>query len=435
VVVALAVVTVPLWLHKHAIFSVAEESTPVVPDGYPAYCASALKPDGVARASVGVNAVRHTKGAITRPVLALVEAAKKPLSLSNEDSAVAETHTVLKLSRILEPASSYPEEAYSGRGVVIVGGGVKYTPPAYACVHFLRKAGCTLPIEVWLPPSEPVPEIVANEFTPLGATVRQLADEFPEGTLTGVKKFVYKPAAILASSFSEVFLLDADNLPIQDPSYLFDHPLYSAHGLLMWQDFWPCQAQNKTWELLGIPENRRPLGSHESGQMIVDKRRGWQPLLLSLYLNLRGDIFYSMFSEIGQGDKETYPFAWLALNQTYGLVPFGVYALGYIESGEHRGTAMLQRGPDGSALFVHAHMPKVDLRVEDHFEKRNWNVLTGKISVIPSGTQRSAWGDYRLLNAAAGYDMELELHHLRQMLRCKRIWVDFALNHTVTGKL
>jgi hypothetical protein len=42
----------------------------------------------------------------------------------------------------------YPEGAYTGRGIVIVGGG-KYWPSVYVTVRMLRHTGCTLPVQVW----------------------------------------------------------------------------------------------------------------------------------------------------------------------------------------------------------------------------------------------------------------------------------------------
>jgi hypothetical protein len=36
-----------------------------------------------------------------------------------------------------------------GRGVVMVGGGLRYMFSAWVSVHLLRSAGCRLPIEMW----------------------------------------------------------------------------------------------------------------------------------------------------------------------------------------------------------------------------------------------------------------------------------------------
>jgi hypothetical protein len=87
--------------------------------------------------------------------------------------------------------------------------------------------------------------------------------------------------------------------------------------------------------------------------MLLDKRRCWQPLLLAIYFNMQGMVFYPLFSTAGQGDKETLRLAWLALGRgKYGRVPHAVFAAGTVNI-TFNGLAMLQHTPDGSALFLH----------------------------------------------------------------------------------
>lgn len=43
----------------------------------------------------------------------------------------------------------YPAHEFSGRGIVICGGGNKYFPCVWVCINMLRKVGCLLPIELW----------------------------------------------------------------------------------------------------------------------------------------------------------------------------------------------------------------------------------------------------------------------------------------------
>lgn len=424
--------------------------------GFPSFC-EVLPPLDAARWSTklrsrfGPSASSAAAAAVAGPAVSVYQAAELSLALGlgiwNQQNAKAHQQSILQAelntTAVLEHIGPYPAAAFNGRGIVIVGGGPAYSPPAYACVTFIRKTGCLLPIEVWTPPHEPIPAGVVSQFEALGAAVRNLGDVYPQQMHHKLLKFVSKPAAVLASSFREVLLLDSDNIPLADPTYLFDHELYLSSGLLMWPDFWPCQAKPSAFSALGIPAGLRPRGSHESGQLLLDKQRGWRPLLLTLYLNLHGDVFYPMLSSIGQGDKETYPYAWLSLaaasrwdgqrqledrlSAGYGLVPFGVMALGVWEKGSHNGFAMLQRGPEGGALFVHAHMPKVNLRVEGGFDQRRWVNLTGEVTVLPPKAKKEFAVDYRLLNAVAGYDVERVVHKLRQQLRCDSAWVECCL--------
>jgi hypothetical protein len=51
------------------------------------------------------------------------------------------------------------------------------------------------------------------------------------------KKFALKAAALLLSRFKEVLLMDADNTPLRDPSFLFDSPAFRSTGAV------PSQSQ------------------------------------------------------------------------------------------------------------------------------------------------------------------------------------------------
>jgi len=373
---------------------------------------------------------------------------KNPLKAPNKQAntgsigpeVVAPVVAHLNLTAVLSGVGEYPAGSSAGRGIVVVGGGPKYTPAAFGCVYFIRRTGCQLPVEVWAPPHEPIHPAVAADFSAMGnVSVRRLEDVFPPAAHDDMqgRKFLAKQLSILASTFQEILFLDADNIPMRDPAFLFDEPLYSKHGLLMWPDFWPTEAKPGAWDALGIAPQLRPPGSHESGQVVLDKQRAWKPLLLAIYLNLRGDVFYPLFSNTGQGDKETLPLAWLALGHgEYGLVQHGVLALGYMtEKRGHAGTAMLQRSPDGIPMFLHAHMPKIDVP-KQHVElppaaRRQWDVLTGEITAFPPQLNvallRGKGHSYEVLNAVAGYDVEVEALQLRRYLRCQPAWVACCL--------
>ena len=49
-----------------------------------------------------------------------------------------------------------------------------------------------------------------------------------------IRGFALKAFALYATSFTEVILLDADNLPVLDPSLLLEAPEYKLHGSMFW---------------------------------------------------------------------------------------------------------------------------------------------------------------------------------------------------------
>jgi alpha 1,2-mannosyltransferase len=343
---------------------------------------------------------------------------------------VVHVEAQLNITAILAAVGEYPPGSSSGKGIVLVGGGKKYTPPAYGCMYFIRRSGCQLPIELWTPPHEPIPPAVMADFAAFGnITVRSLGDGYPPAAFDDMQHLRYlgKQLAILASSFQEIMFLDADNLPLRDPSFLFEHPSYTETGLLVWPDFWDSQVSPGTWEALGVPPKDRPPGSFESGQMLLDKHRCWQPLLLAIYFNMQGKVFYPLFSTMGQGDKETIPLAWLALGRgKFGLIPHQVMAVGTVDP-EFHGVAMLQHAPDGSALFLHAHLPKLDIPKEDPklppAVPRQWAALSHQVPLLPPGYNKTQGYNWHLLNAVAGFDVEVTALQLRRYLRCQPAWV------------
>ena len=44
------------------------------------------------------------------------------------------------------------------------------------------------------------------------------------------KTFHLKAAAIIALKFAEVLYLNSNNIPVRDPAYLFDEPVYKNSG-------------------------------------------------------------------------------------------------------------------------------------------------------------------------------------------------------------
>ena len=138
-----------------------------------------------------------------------------------------------------------------GRGVVIVGGNGKFKTPFWVSLHALRRTGSNLPVEIWFPENE-VPscrekKILAslgattrsfNEFNNNQRTVKGRSGANSQSRRLPLSRFMYKAFAMMFSGFSEVLMLDADNVVVQSPDFLFESDLYVEHGAIFWQDFW-----------------------------------------------------------------------------------------------------------------------------------------------------------------------------------------------------
>jgi hypothetical protein len=118
------------------------------------------------------------------------------------------------------------------------------------------------------------------------------------------------------SSFREVLLLDADNVAVRDPEFLFDEPAYRATGAVFWPDLDLMPSHQPIWKICGVPGRDEP--AFESGQIVVDKVRCWRPLRLALWYNEHSSFYY----RYQYGDKDTYHLAFRKLGAEYAMPPF-----------------------------------------------------------------------------------------------------------------
>ena len=191
-----------------------------------------------------------------------------------------------------------------GRGVVIVGGSGKFRTPFWVALHALRRTGCTLPVELWFPEGELPTCSDKKILRDLGATVRSFNEFNNNDRITlddgsrvrnrklSLSRFMFKSFALMFSSFSEILMIDADNVPIKNPEFLFSSEMYVEHGAIFWQDYWLQSSAPETYVIFG--NATRMTNTHESGQMVVNKEKHWNALWLNLYMNSFNNFFYPL---------------------------------------------------------------------------------------------------------------------------------------------
>lgn len=243
--------------------------------------------------------------------------------------------------------SSVPNELYSGNGYVIVGGGI-YTWYSVLAIEALRGLKSEYPIEVFLPNEDDYePELCEVVLPRLNAKCVQMDEVFGKETLSKFRfgGYQYKSLALLASSFENAFLLDADAYPVKNPDVLFNSELFEKYPMITWPDFWRRTGSPHFYKVAGKEVGNEPIRhlndifvdpkfinhddesgsalsmtfhdrrgtlaewSTESGEMLVNKKFHFKSLLLSLYYNYNGPYgYYPLLSQggPGEGDKETF---------------------------------------------------------------------------------------------------------------------------------
>lgn len=259
-------------------------------------------------------------------------------SLTPANAALESRHFI----ETMEPES--PEDA--GRGIVICGGGVTYFTNAWVCINMLRHLGCRLPIQLWHLGPEEIDERIKALVAPLDV---ELVDALEMRQRHPVRRIVgcgVKPYALLYSRFSEVLLLDADNVPVENPEFLFETPEFKQAGAIFWPDFGHLKPDGSIWKLCDVAYCDEP--EWETGQVVVDKRRNWKALRLALWYSEHGDFFNDYFG----GDKEMFHLAFRRLGMEPAFPSQPVRALHGI---------FCQHDFQGRRIFQHRVSPKWNL--------------------------------------------------------------------------
>jgi hypothetical protein len=262
--------------------------------------------------------------------------------LSELNDTTAPDHVRAAVSQLPETARDW-----QGRGIVICAGGVRYFLCAWVCINMLRKQGCTLPVELWYLNDAEMNDAMRTLIEALGVTcinAEEVRKLYPSRILNG---WEIKAFALLHTGFREVLLLDADNVPIVDPAFLFETKQFEDTGAIFWPDFGRLAPSRSIWGLTGVTYRDEP--EFESGQIVLDKARCFRPLSLAMWFNEYSDFWYRHI----HGDKETFHMAWRRLDAPYSMPERDIHAL---ES------TMCQHDFDGRRVFQHRNLAKWSLR-------------------------------------------------------------------------
>jgi ADP-heptose:LPS heptosyltransferase len=247
--------------------------------------------------------------------------------------------------RFIKTTPKYPGR-YEGKGIVICGGGAKYFTCAWVCINMLRRSGCRLPVQLWHLGKRELDGTMRALLSPLGVECIDAYHVRKRRPVRMLGGWQLKPYAILHCPFEEVLLLDADNVPVVNPEYLFETPQYQATGAIFWPDYGRVPKAQPVWRSCRVPRPSEP--EFESGQILVNKRQCWLALRLSLWFNENSDFYYQYL----HGDKETFHLAFRKIGKSYALVDKPIYRL--------IGT-MCQHDFEGNRIFQHRNTDKWNL--------------------------------------------------------------------------
>lgn len=277
-----------------------------------------------------------------------------PKALSEVDSRADEW------KGFLEALPEYPQNKYSGKGIIVVAGG-RYLEPAVVMINMIRKLGSTLRIQVWHLGDEEMTAAHRKILEPYNVETRDFKDFVgpemlkPIQANVGMRLFQLKPLALLHSDLEDILLLDSDNCPVKDPSFLFDTSEFKETGSLFWPDYWQTSLENPIWQVVGrAPESE---WEQESGQLVIHKETAWKAVNLAVYFN--SDFYMKLLN----GDKDTFRFSWVAADVPYTMIdalptPIGTLKELHSKDVGFCSHTMLQHDLEGEPLFVHHNQIK-----------------------------------------------------------------------------
>ncbi|CAI5732392.1 unnamed protein product [Peronospora destructor] len=308
-------------------------------------------------------------------------------------------------------AKTREEKEADKRGIVMIAY-PKVIAGLYAVVRMLRSLGCALPVEVWIHLTEMKANhsVLVELVKHYNVMVRIIRDP-------NASKFFAKPYVIYHSAFESVLWIDSDNIPVRDPTYLFEAPEFVKYGAIFWPDFWRpaidtpfnLHQQSALWTLLDMPFT--DMFEQESGQFLVNRSRSQSALSKLMFYSSHLPRLITDWHLVW-GDKDLFRLAWLNTSTPFYMVQHLV-ALGGLYDADEKffcGVSMIQRDPMGEIIFMH----------------RNQGKLTGRRDQKPLIThlQKFTGGD----GTAASLQRDLDKYRVQCKMRRLGQYTCFMIN-------
>jgi len=209
---------------------------------------------------------------------------------------------------------NYNDFNFTGKGLVIAAAGnrYRYLTGLFSNLYVIRKYHkSNIPVEIFYVGREEEFSLgVKNLILSLGnITVHNLMDRLDTtSSEEELRGYQTKPLAVLASSFEEVVLLDADAVSFIDPQYLFLADEYEKSGMLLFKDYVDCMSfiSRDFIETIGIGVDKYCdyTGDFEidSSCVVMNKSKCWDALYTICIINVKSDSYHKSKNVLGDKD-------------------------------------------------------------------------------------------------------------------------------------
>jgi hypothetical protein len=224
--------------------------------------------------------------------------------------------------------------SFKGDGIVLCVAD-RHVEMTFALIQTIRQVhDCHLPIEIYFMGPNDLSNKNQISLESLENVITKDIFEIFNNNILDLEGFGIKVFALLASSFRNAMLIDADVVFFQSPVVLFEHPSFEKHHAVFFRDRSLYSSSDDTirWfhDIMPKPPSEfsqefrifhgKTKHEQESGVVLIDKFYSLPGLLAACSLNVgayRKITYKNVF-----GDKETFWLGFEAVLQQYYFYPF-----------------------------------------------------------------------------------------------------------------
>ncbi|KAJ3262005.1 hypothetical protein HK103_003848 [Boothiomyces macroporosus] len=285
-------------------------------------------------------------------------------------------------------------KSFKGNGIVMSVSD-NYTEFALSTLSMIRVVHkCNLPVEIFYIGDKDLSESSRRRLLKIKNTKLFDLTKIFDNDIIQLYGWDSKPFALLASSFRNAMIIDADTVFLQSPSLLFKDPQFILHRALFFQDrkVYMLDYAGKLWIETILQDdlsetaknydilNWKSLHQQESGVVLIDKKLRLPGLLAACTLNM-GQVKNTTYDHV-HGDKETFWLGFEAVGANYTFNSIGAGVLGLLEHEEEfNGQPFLDRYQVCNVQILHATPTNGPIWMnggiaQDKYNTSNHNILS-----------------------------------------------------------
>ncbi|KAJ3269816.1 hypothetical protein HDV01_000913 [Terramyces sp. JEL0728] len=234
-------------------------------------------------------------------------------------------------------------KSFKGNGIVMSVNN-NYTEFALSTLTAIRTVHkCNLPFEIFYIGENDLSKENQQKFKQIPNTKTIDLTKVFKNDILQLDGWDSKPFALLASSFRNAMIIDADTVFLQSPKLLFKDPQFLDKRALFFQDrkVYMLSYDGKLWLEKFFQDNLseaarnydilnwKSLHQQESGVVLIDKEMHLPGLLAACTLNM--GIVKEITYEHVHGDKETFWIGFEVVGDEYAFNSIGAGVLGLLE--------------------------------------------------------------------------------------------------------